>query len=62
MSELEKLGSPVDAVEKLGWHGDFLEAEAFGYLACRHLRSLPITFPGTTGARQPSSGGKLYRP
>lgn len=62
MSELGKPGIPVDAVEKIGWHGDFLEAEAFGYLACRHLRSLPITFPGTTGVKQPGSGGKLYRP
>lgn len=62
MLHLGKMDIPVDGVEELDWHGDFLEAEAFAYLACRHLLDLPITFPGTTGVNQSSSGGKLYRP
>lgn len=59
MGRLDKLNIQVSAVEDLGWDGDFLEAEAFAYLACRHLLNLPITFPGTTGINQPSPGGKL---
>ncbi len=62
MSKLKEGGIPVDSVEKLGWCGDALEAEAFAFLACRHLLYLPITFPETTGIHQPSTGGKLYRP
>jgi len=62
MSKLKEGGIPVDSVEKIGWRGDALEAEAFAFLACRHLLYLPITFPETTGIYQPSTGGKLYRP
>ena len=62
MARLEKMDIPLDAVEELGWNGDFLEAEAFAYLACRNLVGLAITFPGTTGIIQSSPGGKLYRP
>jgi anhydro-N-acetylmuramic acid kinase len=34
-----------------------MEAEAWAYLAVRSARDLPLTFPGTTGIRQPVSGG-----
>jgi anhydro-N-acetylmuramic acid kinase len=46
----------------LGWDGDAIEAQAFAYLAVRALRGLPITFPGTTGAPQPMTGGRLHLP
>lgn len=46
----------------LGWRGDFIEAEAFAFLAVRSLNGLPITFPGTTGVAGPLSGGVLVRP
>ena len=50
-------GMPVRGAAALGWSPDFLEAEAFAYLAARSLRGLPLTFPGTTGAPSPLSGG-----
>lgn len=62
MAGLERYDIPVSVVEKIGWQGDFLEAEAFAFLACRHLKGLPITFPGTTGVSQSSLGGVLYKP
>ena len=43
--------------DSLGWNGDALEAQAFAFLAVRSLRGLPITFPGTTGAPRPLTGG-----
>ena len=46
---------------EIGWSGDYLEAEAFAYLAVRSLKKLPLTFPGTTGVKQPLSGGRLAR-
>ena len=58
----EALPAPVDPVDAVGWNGDALEAQCFGLLAARVLRGLPITFPGTTGARQPLPGGRLVRP
>jgi anhydro-N-acetylmuramic acid kinase len=53
---------PVDAVEKLGWSGDGLEAEAFAYLAVRSRLGLPLSVPGTTGVPEPMTGGKLWEP
>lgn len=46
-------------VETLGWRGDAVEAECFAFLAVRALRSLPISFPSTTGVPEPMTGGKL---
>jgi anhydro-N-acetylmuramic acid kinase len=52
----------VEAAHAVGWSADSLEAQAFAYLAVRSLRDLPLTFPGTTGAPRPLSGGVLVRP
>jgi anhydro-N-acetylmuramic acid kinase len=30
-------------------------------MAVRSLRGLPISFPGTTGVKQPQTGGALHR-
>lgn len=57
----ETRGRVVTAAS-LGWNGDALEAQAFAFLAVRSLRGLPITFPGTTGAPRPLSGGRLDEP
>jgi anhydro-N-acetylmuramic acid kinase len=50
---------PVDPVEAVGWDGDALEAQCFGFLAARVAAGLPISFPGTTGVPQPMTGGRL---
>ena len=47
---------------RIGWNGDALEAQAFGFLAVRALRGLPISFPGTTGAPRPLTGGRVDVP
>ena len=63
MSRLgQVLGQPVEPVEAAGWRGDFLEAEAFAFLAVRSLRGLPLSLPTTTGVRAPCPGGTLYHP
>ncbi len=46
----------------VGWNSDAMEAQAFAYLAARHLRGLPITFPTTTGGAKPMRGGILAEP
>jgi anhydro-N-acetylmuramic acid kinase len=52
----------VEAIDSLGWSSDFLEAQAFAYLAKRSLLRLPLTFPKTTGAPYPLTGGITYMP
>lgn len=52
----------VATAQDLGWDGDALEAQAFAFLAVRSLRGLPLTFPGTTGAPRPMTGGRLSEP
>ena len=52
----------VRQVDDLGWDGDALEAQGFAYLAVRSLKSLPISFPGTTGVPVPMTGGVLFEP
>jgi anhydro-N-acetylmuramic acid kinase len=55
-------GAIVRPVDDLGWDGDALEAQGFAYMAVRHLKNLPISFPRTTGAPQPMTGGVLHAP
>jgi anhydro-N-acetylmuramic acid kinase len=52
----------IEPGHAVGWSIDSLEAQAFAYLAVRSLRGLPISFPGTTGAPGPLTGGVLARP
>ena len=55
-------GVDVATVESVGWRGDALEAEAFGYLAVRSLKGLPLSLPSTTGVPRPMPGGVKYLP
>jgi anhydro-N-acetylmuramic acid kinase len=55
-------GLEVKRVDDLGWSGDGLEAEAFGYLAVRSVLGLPLSLPKTTGVPRPMVGGKLNKP
>lgn len=52
----------VRPVEAVGWDGDALEAQAFGFLAARVLAGLPTTFPSTTGVPEPLGGGRIFTP
>jgi len=52
----------VISAEDVGWNGDMLEAQAFGYLAVRTLKDRPISFPETTGVPRPLSGGRIAYP
>ena len=63
MAALERrAGVQAVPAEAVGWRGDAVEAECFAHLAVRVLRGLPISFPTTTGAPQPMTGGRIARP
>lgn len=53
------LSAPVLPVETLGWNGDDLEAECFGFLGVRALRKLPLSAPTITGSPTLLTGGRL---
>jgi anhydro-N-acetylmuramic acid kinase len=61
-SGAERVGAQVIVAEDAGLDGDATEAEAWAYLAVRSLKGLPLTFPTTTGCREPVSGGVIAKP
>lgn len=64
MADLAELadGADVHVAEDFGFNGDSMEAEAWAYLAVRASLGLPLTYPGTTGVRNPVTGGVIARP
>lgn len=52
----------VEAADVLGWSTDAIEAQAFGFLAARGLKGLPLSYPATTGVPIPMTGGIVARP
>ena len=58
----EATGTEVKRAVDLGWDSDFLEAQAFAYLAARSVEGLPLSLPETTGVPRPMPGGVLARP
>ena len=56
-----RLPCKVTTAEVVGWSSDYLEAQAFGFLAARVVEGLPLTFPTTTGVGTPTTGGVVAR-
>jgi anhydro-N-acetylmuramic acid kinase len=52
----------VDVADALGWSSDAIEAQAFGFLAARGMKGLPLSYPATTGVPMPMTGGVIVRP
>jgi anhydro-N-acetylmuramic acid kinase len=51
----------VKLIDEYGVDGDFVESQAFAYLAIRSYLKLPISFPETTGVRRPCTGGVICK-
>lgn len=58
----EAVGGLLLDASSLGWDSDFIEAQAFAYLAARRLAGLPLSYPETTGVSRPMPGGVLVGP
>ena len=50
-----------ETTDDYGVDGDFVESQAFAFLAIRSYFKLPISFPNTTGCKSPSTGGVLVK-
>ncbi len=51
----------IQPIDDYGFDGDYIESEAFAYLAIRSFLNLPISFPGTTKCKSPTTGGVLIK-
>ena len=51
----------LDSIDLYNQNGDFIESQAFGYLAIRSYLGFPITFPYTTGCKTPTTGGEIIK-
>jgi len=51
----------IRLIDKYGIDGDFIESQAFAYLAIRSYLKLPISFPETTGTAKPCTGGVVVK-
>ena len=51
----------IQPIDDYGVDGDFIESQAFAYLAIRSYLKLPISFPSTTGCKEPVTGGIINK-
>jgi len=51
----------IRSAENIGWQGDDIEAQAFAFLAARHVNDLPLSYPTTTGVSEAVTGGILAK-
>ena len=56
-----KTNISIDLIDEYNFNGDYIESQAFGYLAIRSFLNLPISYPKTTGCKIPTTGGKLVK-
>ena len=51
----------LSSIDDYDLDGDYIESQAFGYLAIRSFLNLPISYPKTTGCEIPTVGGNLVK-
>ncbi len=51
----------IDLIDKYEVDGDFIESQAFAFLAIRSLRGMPISFPTTTRCEKSITGGVIVK-
>ena len=51
----------IEPIDLYSYDGDFIESQAFAYLAIRSYLELPITFPLTTRCKEPTVGGVIIK-
>ena len=56
---MENKNKILQNIDEYEIDGDFIESQAFAYLAIRSYLILPISFPNTTRCKKPTTGGVL---
>ena len=57
----KKINCPLIKIDDFNIDGDFIESQAFAYLAIRSYLGLPISFTETTGVNKPCTGGIVIK-
>ena len=61
VERLKKESNRIKLIDEYKIDGDFVESQAFAYLAIRSFLKLPISFPETTGVNAPCTGGVILK-
>ena len=61
IKKIKLIYSNFQLVDDYGVDGDFVESQAFAYLAIRSYLKLPISFPKTTGVKKSCTGGEIVK-
>ena len=56
-----KIKNKLHFIDDLNIDGDYVESQAFAFLAIRSYLGLPISFPSTTNCKKPSIGGVITK-
>ena len=51
----------INHIDDYNFDGNFIESQAFAYLAIRSYLKLPISFPSTTRSKKAISGGDILK-
>ena len=51
----------IQPIDDYGVDGDYVESQAFAFLAIRSFLELPTSFPDTTGCKSPTTGGEIVK-
>ncbi len=57
----KKINNKIYLIDDLNIDGDYIESQAFAFLAIRSYLGLPISFPSTTNCKAPSLGGTIIK-
>jgi len=57
----KKINNNIFSIDDLNIDGDYIESQAFAFLAIRSYFGLPISFPFTTNCREPTIGGTIIK-
>ncbi|MBD1109152.1 anhydro-N-acetylmuramic acid kinase [Pelagibacterales bacterium SAG-MED50] len=58
---INKKNISLSSIDDYDLDGDYIESQAFGYLAIRSFLNLPISYPKTTGCETPTVGGNIVK-
>jgi len=58
---IEIKNNKLEDIDQFDFNGDFVESQAFAYLAIRSFLKLPISFPSTTRCKSPTVGGVINK-
>ena len=57
----KKINNKLRLIDDLNIDGDYIESQAFAFLAIRSYLGLPNSFPSTTNCKEPTVGGNIIK-